>query len=147
MMSNYTNILVAIDINAHYTSIISKALTLCHSPENVCLMYTSLPSTYIRPYLYGMEYDTFNDAEHILLAREKLHDIATHFGIPAKNVLISLGIAAIQIKEVANEKNVDLIVIGTHGKSGIELLLGATANSVLHGVKQDVLAVRIYENT
>jgi universal stress protein A len=45
---------------------------------------------------------------------------------------------------MANEKNIDLIVIGTHGRSGIKLLLGSTANSVLHGVKQDVLAVRVY---
>jgi universal stress protein A len=35
-------------------------------------------------------------------------------------------------------------VIGTHGQSGISLLLGSTASSVLHGSGCDVLAVRIH---
>jgi universal stress protein A len=54
------------------------------------------------------------------------------------------GVPADEIKEMANKKSIDLIVIGTHGRSGIKLLLGSTANAVLHGVKQDVLAVRVY---
>ena len=48
-----------------------------------------------------------------------------------------------EIHTLANEINTDLIVIGTHGRSGLKLLLGSTANSVLHSAKQDVLAVRI----
>jgi universal stress protein A len=78
------------------------------------------------------------------LAHKKLSDIATEFGITEHNVFVKIGVAADEIREMANEKNIDLIVIGTHGRSGIKLLLGSTANSVLHGVKQDVLAVRIY---
>ena len=39
----------------------------------------------------------------------------------------------------------DLIVLGTHGQKGVQLLLGATANSVLHGSCCDVLAVRVFD--
>jgi universal stress protein A len=39
----------------------------------------------------------------------------------------------------------ELIVLGTHGQKGVQLLLGATANSVLHGADCDVLAVRVYD--
>ncbi|MGB1202845.1 MAG: universal stress protein [Alloalcanivorax venustensis] len=39
----------------------------------------------------------------------------------------------------------DLIVLGSHGKHGIRLLLGSTANAVLHRATCDVLAVRIPE--
>jgi universal stress protein A len=35
------------------------------------------------------------------------------------------------------------IVIGTHGQKGLQLLLGSTANAVLHGAGCDVLSVRI----
>jgi universal stress protein A len=38
---------------------------------------------------------------------------------------------------------IDLIVMGTHGQSGLKLLLGSTANSVLHGAGCDILAVRV----
>jgi universal stress protein A len=133
-MSNYKNILVAIDINAHHESIIRKALAICQSSENISLMYTILPTTYIEPYLL----------ERMSLAHEKLNDIALRFGINEQNIFVENGVPADEIKEMANKKSIDLIVIGTHGRSGIKLLLGSTANAVLHGVKQDVLAVRVY---
>ncbi len=44
-----------------------------------------------------------------------------------------------------NDIDFDLIIIGTHGQHGIALLLGSTANAVLHGVSCDVLAVRVKE--
>jgi universal stress protein A len=144
-MSNYNNILVAIDINAHYKSIIRKALTICQSPEDVSLIYTSVPTTYIQPYLYGIEKNNIvNDGDRISLAREILHDVAMQSGIPQRNVFVKLGVPADEIKQTAIEKHIDLIVIGSHGRSGIKLLLGSTANAVLHGGKQDVLAVRVY---
>ncbi|PKG98163.1 universal stress protein [Paraglaciecola sp. MB-3u-78] len=143
-MSNYKNILVAIDVNAPHESIIRKALTVSQSPEDLILMYTLLPTTYIQPYLYPMEYNAIDDSERMSLTHKKLSDIATEFSITEHNVFVKIGVAADEIREMANEKNIDLIVIGTHGRSGIKLLLGSTANSVLHGVKQDVLAVRVH---
>ena len=35
------------------------------------------------------------------------------------------------------------LVVGSHGRHGLALLLGSTANAVLHGAPCDVLAVRI----
>lgn len=144
-MSNYKNILVAIDINAPYQSIISKALSICQSVEDINLLYVSIPTTYIRPYLYGMEYNTINDGDRMVFAREKRADIAREFGLNQHNVIAKLGAPAQDIKDIANEKHMDLIVIGTHGKSGFALLLGSTANAVLHGAKQDVLAIRVHD--
>jgi universal stress protein A len=143
-MSNYKNILVAVDVNAPHESIIRRALAVCQSSEDLILMYTLLPTTYIQPYIYPMEFNAIDDSERMSLAHKKLSDIATEFGITESNVFVKMGVAADEIKEMANEKNIDLIVIGTHGRSGIKLLLGSTANSVLHGVQQDVLAVRVY---
>jgi universal stress protein A len=143
-MSHYKNILVAIDVNAPHESIIRKALAVSQSPGDLILMYTMLPTTHIQPYLYPMEYNAIDDSERMSLAHKKLSDIATEFGITEPNVFVKIGVAADEIREMANEKTIDLIVIGTHGRSGIKLLLGSTANSVLHGVKQDVLAVRVH---
>ena len=43
----------------------------------------------------------------------------------------------------AREHAVDLIVVGSHGRHGLALIFGSTANGVLHGACCDVLAVRI----
>ena len=45
--------------------------------------------------------------------------------------------------KLAEEQSVDLIIIGSHGRHGLALLLGSTANAVLHHAKIDVLAVRV----
>ena len=42
----------------------------------------------------------------------------------------------------AHEKNSDLIVMGSHGRHGIEHLLGSVSNSVLHKAYCDVLIVK-----
>lgn len=36
-----------------------------------------------------------------------------------------------------------MIVVGSHGRHGLALLLGSTANDVLHGAPCDVLAVSL----
>ncbi|MEM7366668.1 MAG: universal stress protein, partial [Pseudomonadota bacterium] len=53
------------------------------------------------------------------------------------------GRPAAEIHRIVEAEKIDLIVMGTHGQSGLQLLLGSTANSVLHGVTCDVLAVRV----
>ena len=44
---------------------------------------------------------------------------------------------------VPDEILADLIVVGSHGRHGLALLLGSTASGVLHGAPCDVLAVRV----
>ena len=44
---------------------------------------------------------------------------------------------------LAEQLDVDLIVVGSHGRYGLALLMGSTANGVLHGASCDVLAVRV----
>lgn len=144
-MSNYKNIIVAIDINAQYECVIKKALDICESPEDLSIAYIPLPTIYLQPYLYGIDYTTLDDSARISSALEQLEDIAKKFGIAKENVYLKAGNAAEEIKQLASDTRADLIVIGTHGRSGFKLLLGSTANAVLHGVQQDVLAVRIEE--
>ena len=49
------------------------------------------------------------------------------------------------IINIADQEKVDLIIVGSHGRHGLALLLGSTANSVLHHAKCDVMAVRLIE--
>ena len=145
-MSDYTNILVAIDFDAEHESVVRRALSIAKSPQDVSLVYVSLPSVYIQPYLYGMPEYPLDDTDLMAVANKRLQKVAVKFGIAEEKTYVKSGVVADEIQSVANDNDVDLIVIGTHGRSGIKLLLGATANSVLHGVKQDVLAVRMSED-
>jgi universal stress protein A len=51
-----------------------------------------------------------------------------------------------EIHGLAKEQHCDLIVVGSHGRHGLALLLGSTANDILHGASCDVLAVRLVKD-
>ena len=56
---------------------------------------------------------------------------------------VELGAPKHEIVRVAKEQGVDLVVVGSYGRHGLQLLLGSTANGVLHLAACDVLAVRV----
>jgi len=43
----------------------------------------------------------------------------------------------------AAAQNVDLIVVGSHGRHGLARLLGSTATRIVHNAKCDVIVVRL----
>jgi len=78
-------------------------------------------------------------------AKRQLAEACAPYKVPPNQQYLERGHAATQILQLAEDKQVDLIVIGSHGRHGWKLLLGSTANAVLHEAKCDVLAVRIPE--
>lgn len=76
-------------------------------------------------------------------AQEKLDALGERLGIALPNRLLVTGTIEKEVLRVATEKSVDLIVLGSHSRRGLALLLGSTANAVLQHAPCDVLAVRI----
>ncbi len=63
-----------------------------------------------------------------------------------KNVekMVVRGVPFVEIIKIAKDKNVDMIVIGTHGRTGIDhMLFGSTAEKVVRKAPCPVLTVRI----
>lgn len=83
--------------------------------------------------------------------QDQIHDQATaHLAALASDFRIEehcrhlvFGTPEVEIHKAAEEREVDMIVVGTHGRHGIALLFGSQSTSVLHGAKCDVLAVRV----
>jgi universal stress protein A len=76
-------------------------------------------------------------------AREGLQGIAERTGYGRVETLVTTGPPKGGILTMAREREADLIVLGNHGVHGLELLLGSTANAVLHSAPCDVLAVKV----
>jgi universal stress protein A len=140
-MSNYTKILVALDIYAESHPVLEKALQIASSAKHINIVYVTVPMVNYQPFGMAYEGDFFNDL--CLQSKAKLKELADKFKIPETQIFSPVGNPADEIHNTANEIEADLIVIGTHGRSGLKLLLGSTANGVLHGVKCDVLAVKV----
>lgn len=76
-------------------------------------------------------------------ARAQMKTLSASRDIPAANMIVSHGAPHLEIQDQATEIEADMVVVGTHGKHGVQLLLGSVANAVIHGITCDVLAVRI----
>ncbi len=58
-------------------------------------------------------------------------------------VHVRIGDPVAVILEIAEEIGASLVLLGSHGRRGLALLMGSTANGVMHGSSCDVLAVRV----
>jgi nucleotide-binding universal stress UspA family protein len=75
--------------------------------------------------------------------RAKLDEIGMQLGKKVRTVL-SEGTASEAIPRKADELDVDLIVVGTHGRSGLpRLVLGSVAETVVRGSRRSILVVRL----
>lgn len=78
-------------------------------------------------------------------AQEDMDACLARLPMALKNTKIGHGPPKGVIIDYADEIGADLIVLGSHGRHGLGLLLGSTATGVLHIAKCDVLAVRVQE--
>lgn len=144
-MANYKHILLAADFNPDDDTPVVKRAKELASVTNAKL---SIVHVVEYPYNYGAPYEipTMIDwqAEVEKAAKEELAKIGAQLDIPVERQHLLMGVPKIVIIEVADKVNADLIIVGSHGRHGINLLLlGSTANGVLHSAKCDVLAVRV----
>lgn len=88
------------------------------------------------------------DIEEMLLenASDSMKKLGSELNLADNHQVIKVGPARTIILEEADRIGADLIIVGSHGRHGIRLLLGSTANAVLHGAACDVLAVRLKED-
>lgn len=145
-MNNYKTILVAIDFSNDAHAVADRAQQIAKTNHSVThIIHVIQPLNYI----YSSEnFIGFPNIEEQLRneARAQLQQFSEYYHIPPAQQHFEVGPAAREIHAVSEKINADLIVIGSHGHRGFAALLGSTANSVLHGSKCDVLAVRVGKN-
>ena len=94
---------------------------------------------------YSYAYLGIEDIEGQIIqeAKQAMEKLAPKLSVAKENQHIEVGPTKTKIQDVADQIGADLIICGSHGRHGISLLLGSTANAILHGSKCDVLTVRL----
>ncbi|MGG7056186.1 universal stress protein [Nitrosomonas sp. ANs5] len=144
-MSVYLHILLAADFSDQDEYVAHKAVRLAaHTGAQLSLIHVlddiPMPDT-----PYGTLIPLDIDTSYSMLENEKqrLNELGDAFDIDPDHRWLVWGEPKQEITRIAEQERVDLIVVGSHGRHGLALLLGSTANSVLHHAKCDVLAVRL----
>lgn len=150
-MKAYSTILVALDLFGNSKQVLAKVAALAEpNVSSVHLLHVPFDPLYVPAgYLGTGAYSTTPPAlEREFIKSEALDTIAKlidQAGLTDINIEIEFGRTTNIIIARAKILEADLIIVGSHGRHGIGLLLGSTANGVLHQANCDVLAVRIQE--
>ncbi len=139
----YQHILFATDLSDDIEHLIKKVRNL----RGYTGAHLSLVHVIELPPAYGYAYAGIEDIEQQLIeeAKKGLARVGASLAVENKHQHVKMGPTKLRIHSVAEEVGADLIVVGSHGRHGLSLLLGSTANAVLHGATCDVLVVRLPE--
>ena len=142
----YPRILLAVDLSDESDQLIKKACNIAaNNNAELTVIHVIEPLSFAYGGDVPMDLSTTQDqlAEH---ATKNLANFCQKLDYPVAEKLVITGHTESEIHRVATEKSCDLIVVGSHGRHGLALLLGSTANGVLHGAPCDVLAVRVFSD-
>jgi len=131
---------VALRYAAAFAKAFSAEVILCHVLEKPDFI-SSLPPVaegYFPPNLAEIQ------EKH---ARVQCEQVLSETGLSQARVLLLHGSPAGDITRAAADENVDLIIVGTHGRGAIaHLLLGSVAEKVVRSAPCPVLTVRSGEH-
>ena len=142
----FQNILVPIDLSAKSTRAFKVALDVAKKYHSKITLLTCLEID-AQHHLYydsGVSSQLVKKQTKIVKHHfEKLESLAETNGISRKSRIIVSGSAVNNIVTFVKSKKNDLVVIGSHGRTGFDkLLLGSVANGVSQKTKCPVLIVK-----
>ncbi len=152
-MARFRKVLLALDLESCSDNLIERVRqTCCDELDTLHVVHV------IRKGMHEFADRDDSDAAHYPAAHSaqtrreldkltlRLRDLLLrhHIDLPSGNIHLLYGEPAAQIKRLARELQVDLLVVGSQNKGAEWLPLpGATTNCVLQGSTSDVMAIRV----
>ncbi len=141
--SGYKRILLAVDLTEESRDIARQALSISNAfGAELHVVHVIEPLSLAYGGDVPMDLSSVQDQIHEQ-AKTHLAEFAESMNVPDDHQHLIFGRAESEIHRAAQSLEADLIVVGSHGRHGLALLLGSTANGLLHGAATDVLAVRV----
>ncbi|NJB68199.1 nucleotide-binding universal stress UspA family protein [Desulfobaculum xiamenense] len=144
-MVQVNRILCAVDFSDYSPSVASyaQALAKCMNAEIIVLYVAPSLNQYVGFHVPPSSIENF--VGEIVSGAEMTMDtfIDENFTDVSVTGRVATGYAAEEILETAHNEKVDMIVIGTHGRKGIDrILFGSVAEKVVKGSACPVLTIR-----
>ncbi|MCS7053470.1 MAG: universal stress protein [Ignavibacterium sp.] len=146
MKLSIKKILVPIDFSDYSKNALKYALEFSrYFGAEIILIYVVEPIVYPPDFSMGQIAIPTIDIELDKRAKEELEKLSKNELYPdiKSQVVIKTGKPFVEIIQTASELDVDLIIIATHGHSGVEhILFGSTAEKVVRKAPCPVLTLR-----
>lgn len=142
-MTIYNHIIVGIDLSGAGETLVKKANEIATAMgAKISLVHAIEPLSFAYGGDLPLDFSGIQD-EIQVEANKKLQELAVLINIPEDRCHLVVGRPEKEIQATAEKVGADLIIVGSHGRHGLALLLGSTSNGVLHGAKCDVLAIHV----
>ena len=146
-MSNYAHILMAIDFTKSGEQILAKALDIAERNN------AKLSILHVVEYMPSLDYANdpmvinwaVDDNEMLEQAKKSLQKFSKQHNLKNVDLNVEFGRPKQVISQFVKDQQCDLVIIGSHGRHGISLLLGSTASAILHAMPCDILTLKIEE--
>lgn len=141
-MAGYQQLLIAVDLSEDSARVLERGLEIAgHYGARASLLHV-VEFILVDPAgeaLLPTPVDL--EGEMVRAARRRLDELSAR--VPGVQSRLEVGIIKVEILRVAAELKADLLVLGSHERHGLALLLGSTEKAILHKAQCDVLAVHL----
>jgi len=141
----FSRILVPIDFSEYTTDILTYATEIAQKFSSTIHLIHVIPTmNYFAPY------ESFMAAENIVAVQKgveseverDLAEVAKKItGIPVTRA-VRRGVSFVEIVEYVKTEGIDLVIMATHGRGGLELIIGSAAEKVVRKSPCPVLTIR-----
>lgn len=139
----YSRILLAVDLTDSCKGVAEQASRFAKQCEGqLHIVHVVEPQSLAYGDEVPIDLTTLHDAIQDQ-AVSYLREFSKEFDIPEERQYLVFGAIHHEIHRIAKEQNMDLIVVGSHGRHGLAILFGSTLNDVIQAAHCDVLAVRV----
>ncbi|MDI6804675.1 MAG: universal stress protein [Bacteroidota bacterium] len=147
---NLKKILVPIDFSDFSKNALKYAVPFAKQfGAEIILVYVVEPTIYPADFSFGQVGFPSMEAEIYKRGKTELDKLAEKEiqGIVQARTRVETGKPFVEINRVAKEEEVDLIIIATHGHTGVEhIIFGSTAEKVVRKAPCPVLSIRTPEH-
>jgi len=141
-MRDYKKILVAVDITDGSERIAERARDVAQRYGSETLLLHVVEYVPVEPMGEALLPAVQIESELVERATKRIAELAAKTGLEQSEQLVYAGNIKAELVRVAQERGVDLIVLGARERHGVSIMFNQTEDTVLHTAPCDVLAVR-----
>lgn len=142
-MGMYSHIVLGLDLSEDSDKVAAKGANLARQNDAMLSMVHVIEPL---SFAYGgdipMDFSSVQE-EIYRQAEQQMRKLGSKWDVPEERQHVVIGRPESEIHTLAEDLGADLVIVGSHGRHGLALVFGSTANGVLHGASCDVLAVRV----
>ncbi len=143
-MPDYKKLLLCLDLTDESEKIAERAKALAERCGATLTLLHVVEYVPVEPMGEALLPAVQIEGELVERARTRLAELSAKLGLDRSDRLVLTGNIKSEVVRIAQERGVDLIVIGSRERHGVSILFNFTEDTVLHAAPCDVLAVRLH---